>query len=931
MRANATFVGYPAMEELPVRIVYVDPVHDFAILRFNPSQLEQTPHVEIELDPAGCRVGEEIRIMGNDSLEKLQILSGTIARVDRNAPDLDGDYQDENTFYAIAGSGTRGGSSGSPVLSHQGRCVALNAAAVCGTMHGLFLPLHRVARALEAVRGGAPVPRGTVGAALSFISFPEALRLGITKKYLHQHVLGQEPEPGGTHSEASPAGGMLKVQRCIPGTAADKLLQPGDILLELQGRPCADFVFFDACLDESVGGCVKLTISRMGRHLELELPVQDLHDLVPHEFIELGLGIFHQVPYQTAQKHHIPLEGIYVAQAGFVFGEAVKTDAVILSINGIPCRNLQTFEETLRKIPDKEYFSVSWMLPRGSKERRRHESFVKMQRQWWPFRYWTLDRANHAWSPRVDATGTDLGKAVGEPEEAEADAEDEVEMEAEVDSSAEPPAKRARTVAVPATVATPVKSAAPSKFVEVLSQCLCSVLFRAVQHFDMDLVIDRSNLESDVVMNRGTGIILDAEAGLVLTDRGTVPQALGDIEVMLGDESRGASVMFIHPVHSLVVLRLDEPQRSFGKAAKFADAGLQAGAQSNFVGVDSNGELFTAEVKIQGSRLADFPAHWPLRWRQQNLEAVCLTEEPPGGNNGVLASSEGCIHALYALSTVIDQGEAIRTGYCVPVYAMMPFLELLRSKTTVPVVPSLEVTLQSMALQKLRRLPARLRPSAEWLRQLGARGKSALQIAGVAAGGSLAGHASEGDLLVAVCGEVVASARSVEAVLQRRAREAAGNDPVGGPLQVELTLLSHGKERRVNTAVPLLGSDGTDRLLVWNGLVLREVPRHVKGFAETLPAGIHISNTMLGSPAEASQLEGDIIVGVNDIPTTSLKDLFMVDREADKERRYMRVESVALSGQKFVTILQTDPLFWPTLEIAQDRFGAWSCAEVSAC
>ena len=30
-----------------------------------------------------------------------------------------------------------------------------------------------------------------------------------------------------------------------------------------------------------------------------------------------------EVPYQTAQKHHIPRQGVYVAQAGFVFGEAI--------------------------------------------------------------------------------------------------------------------------------------------------------------------------------------------------------------------------------------------------------------------------------------------------------------------------------------------------------------------------------------------------------------------------------------------------------------------------------------------------------------------------------------------------------------------------------------------------------------------------------
>lgn len=91
MVGEGPYIGYAVFQngtfQCPIKPVYVDPLHDFAICQFDTANLRGSPVKALKLRPDLVKVGLDVRILGNEVGEVMSILQSSISRLDSNPPD----------------------------------------------------------------------------------------------------------------------------------------------------------------------------------------------------------------------------------------------------------------------------------------------------------------------------------------------------------------------------------------------------------------------------------------------------------------------------------------------------------------------------------------------------------------------------------------------------------------------------------------------------------------------------------------------------------------------------------------------------------------------------------------------------------------------------------------------------------------------------
>ena len=844
--AEATFLN---REEVQLFPVYRDPVHDFGFYRYDPQKLRFIKPRALALYPEGAQIGREIRVVGNNAGEQLSILAGTLARLDRDAPEYGvTKYNDFNTFYLQAASGTSGGSSGSPVVDIRGRVVALNAGGANGAASSFYLPLGRVRRVLNLLQQGKPVSRGTLYTVFNYMPYDELERLGLDAG---TEAAVRKDFPRNT--------GMLVVTEVLPGSPSEKVLQPGDILLRLNGRYLTQFEPLEDVLDSSVGSDVELELERGGKLVSAKLPVGDLHAITPSAYAEFGDSVVNTLSYQQARHFNVPARGVYVANPGYVFGAAtIPRGAVILNLNGNRTDTLQQFETGIAQLGNGDHATVRYLTiddPNNTDLR-----VVRMDRLWFPSHHCDRDDTRGLWDCRDLTAG-------------------------------------------PAPKPVPVSSTAFPHFSDPRMNALAPSL--AMVTFDMPYSISGITERN----YHGTGLVVDAERGLVVVDRNTVPVSVGDVTVTFaGTVQVPGRVVYVHPLHNYAVVAYDP--RLIGKtpvrAAKLAPRELAPGESLWAVGLGADSQMRSRSTQIAGIEPLELPLSRTMRFRDSNIETIQLVN-PPNEFDGVLTDKNGSVLGTWSSFAYENGREIAQDTRGVPIELVADMIDRVRTNRP---LHSLDAELGVLPLASARQIGL----SDAWTQRLAQHTptrRQALTLVRLAGGSDAAERLQQGDLLLAIDDAVVTRFREVE-------RAAADKD------HVKVTVWRGSSEQTIDVATTELPGTDVNRLIEWGGATLQAPHRAMSLQRGIEPKGVYVAYFAYGSPATRYGLyPGRRITEVDGVSTPDL-DTFLKVVTGRPDRSSVRLKTITWNNAPEVITLKLDKHYWPAYELTRSADGNWA-------
>ena len=351
-------------ESIKAKLKYVDPWHDFAILKFNPADLSFKAKAVILGSHSELKAGEQLVLIGNSSGEGLSTKIGNISKLFVNrASNTMGRY----SHYIHTSLPRAGGASGAPLWNQSGHVVGLHAAG--NEQESFELRIDYIVDAIRQIQSGQYPSRGDLFISLNTVTWSDAEKWLL---YPKSYVDSAPKENADLHY-------ALVVGSTLAGSKASEFLKQGDVIVAFKlasgeyqkiGYSLYDF---DSYVNHNVGENIALQIfRRVGDSttlFDVTLPVSDANNSFAKTFCTFAGATFQNVTPSLAMTFGIDQKGVFITEAapGTTFynvGSDVnkrqgKKAAVIKEINSSSIDNLEMFTKKIFGIPNEAKFTAT--------------------------------------------------------------------------------------------------------------------------------------------------------------------------------------------------------------------------------------------------------------------------------------------------------------------------------------------------------------------------------------------------------------------------------------------------------------------------------------------------------------------------------------------------------------------------------------------
>ena len=394
-----------------VHLLYYDPWHDLAILRVDTAAVQIPLRETPRGDTKELQEQEKIILIGNNDGSNYTVLYGEIINTSRNpevSPDVPGDnHRHSSSFQYVLNS--RGGSSGSPVVDPQGRVIGINHSG--NDVTGDALRVEYLEDTLRCLRSGRPSCRGDVGVVLDLMPIADARR--------HLHLPDETIERIRAAAGGTELKNLIYVKKLISGSPAEKVLQPGDVVVSAAGRVLGAALYdFDKAVDERLGGAIDVGVMRNGRPLSARLKVEDAEAGKIRRFATVGGGTFHEITPEVKRRFGVEGPGVVLSQTTIgssldVGSRYDKTpmfrQVVFQAINGVPTPDLDSFAREVSKLKSGVPFYATardFVSTDGSSK----IMLLELDLKFYPLRLYRLSPESLEWEEEPAAPGADKAR-----------------------------------------------------------------------------------------------------------------------------------------------------------------------------------------------------------------------------------------------------------------------------------------------------------------------------------------------------------------------------------------------------------------------------------------------------------------------------------------------------------------------------------------